>query len=380
MNTTEHLCKLGQSIWLDKISRSLLRSATLDKYISNYHVTGLTSNPAIFAKALSEDELYDEAILGLAAPDKSGSDVFFELALEDLNWAAELFSPVHQASEGVDGWVSMDISPLLANDANALIREAKRLHDIAQLDNLLINIAGNSAGLIAIEELIFAGIPINVTLLFSSGQYMRAASAYMRGIERRIDAGLDPKVASLASLFVSRWDVAVRDQVAAELHNKLGVAIAQRTYRAWQACIDSPRWQRLAMAGAMPQRLLWASTGCKDKTLSDNYYVQELAAPSTINTMPEETLLAFGDHGLIGHTMSFDGDNANEEIALFEAAGIDIEHLAVQLQLEGSAAFIVSWNAILATIAQKRSTRAARNTELDNSSGQCAMAYRIDNA
>ncbi len=354
MNTTEHLHKLGQSLWLDNITHDLLQSGRLDKYISSYDVTGLTSNPTIYEQAIRDGEFYNDAIKKLATPEKSSVDIFFDLAIADLTGAAALFAPVHKKTDAVDGWVSLEVSPLLANDASATIREALRLHAKANCANMFIKIPGTPSGLIAIEECIFQGVPVNVTLLFSDAQYVKAATAYLRAIERRIEAGLDPRVASVASIFVSRWDVTVKTKVDDELHNKLGVAIAQRTYRAYQELLDSPRWHRMAKAGAQPQRLLWASTGSKDLAISDTFYVQELASPCTINTMPEKTLLAFGDHGLIGHIMSADGDNSEEEIALFQNAGIDIDALAEQLQTEGTASFIKSWNALLEMISSKR--------------------------
>ncbi|PRC91056.1 transaldolase [Solimicrobium silvestre] len=363
MNTTQQLHDLGQSVWLDNITRELLQNGTLQNYIDNYNVTGLTSNPTIYEQAIRHSHFYDEEIKEKATEGKTNSEIFFELAIEDLRQAADLFAPIHKATSGVDGWVSLEISPLLANDVNATISEAIRLHESAQRENLFIKIPGTPSGCIAIEEVIFAGVPVNVTLLFSCEQYMKAGSAYMRAIERRIAAGLNPKVASVASLFVSRWDVAVKDKVPADLHNKLGIAIAQRTYRAYQHLLDSPRWLDLAKAGAQTQRLLWASTGSKDSAISDTFYVQELASPNTINTLPEKTLLTFGDHGLIGHTMSVDGDNAEQEIALFMKAGIDIDLLAGQLQTEGTASFTKSWNELLAMINSKSVTLANGEAE-----------------
>ena len=354
MNTTEHLHNLGQSIWLDNITRDLLQTGTLKKYIASYAVTGLTSNPTIYEQAIRDGAYYVEAIRKLSAPEKSNADIFFELAIADLTDAAKLFAAVHQQTNGVDGWVSLEVSPLLADKASETVREAAKLHHTANCKNMFIKIPGTPSGLVAIEESIFQGVPVNVTLLFSHGQFLKAASAYMRAIERRIEAGLDPKVASVASLFVSRWDVAVKDKVNAELHNKLGVAIAQRTYRAYRELLESPRWQRLGKLGAQPQRLLWASTGVKDPAIADTFYVQELASTNTINTMPEKTLLAFADHGLIGHSMAQDGDNADEEIGLFHKAGIDTEVLAEQLQGEGAAAFVKSWNALMESINTRR--------------------------
>lgn len=353
MRTTEHLHNLGQSLWLDNITRDLLQSGTLQKYIDDFNVTGLTSNPTLYEQAIRNSAVYDEPIQKKLAQGKTATDIFFELALEDLTQAADLLAPIHQATSKIDGWVSLEVSPLLANDADATVSEALRLHGSAVRDNLFIKIPGTPAGLIAIEEAIFAGVPVNVTLLFSSEQYLKAAAAYMRGIGRRLDAGLNPKIASVASLFVSRWDVAVKNKVPVELHNKLGVAIAQRTYRVYEELLKTPGWLHLENAGALTQRLLWASTGSKDLGISDVFYVQELASPNTINTMPEKTLLAFADHGLIGHTMSIDGDNSEQEIARFTQANIDIDSLAEQLQAEGVDSFTKSWHELLAMIAIK---------------------------
>ena len=299
MNATQQLHDLGQSLWLDNITRGLLTSGTLSRYIREFAVTGLTSNPTIFDHAIKNGDFYDAAIRKKALAGKSGEALFFELALEDLTQAADLFRPIHDATGGVDGWVSLEVSPLLADDTAGTIKAAAQLHARAQRPNLFIKIPGTRAGIPAIEESIFAGVPVNVTLLFSREHYIAAAEAYMRGIERRIAAGLDPKVASVASIFVSRWDVAVKDKVSAEFRNRLGIAIAMRTYKAYRDLLASKRWQKLAASGARPQRLLWASTGTKDPAAPDALYVEALAAPDTINTMPEKTLLAFADHGKV---------------------------------------------------------------------------------
>lgn len=372
MNTTEHLHKLGQSLWLDNISHDLIQSGRLQQYISGYDVTGLTSNPTVYEQAIREGAFYGAAIQKLNALEKSDEDIFFELAIADLTRAAGLFAPIHARTEGVDGWVCLEVSPVLANRTTETIQEAVNLHARAGCPNLLIKIPGTPAGLIAFEECIFHGVPVNVTLLFSCAQYVKTVTAYMRAIERRIQVGLDPRVISVASLFVSRWDVAVNSKVSQELHNKLGVAVAQQTNRVYQELLKSKRWQDLARAGAQPQRLLWASTGSKDASISDTFYVQELATPDTINTMPEKTLLAFGDHGLIGHTMSVDGDNAKEVLAGFKAAGIDVDALAEQLQIDGTASFIKSWNALLEMISTKRHTGSGKAGEPAQPEHHCA--------
>jgi transaldolase len=353
MNATRRLHDLGQSLWLDNITRALLTSGTLARYISDLAVTGLTSNPTIFDHAVKEGDFYDDAIRTRARAGASAEDLFFELALEDLTRAADLFRPIHDASGGADGWVSLEVSPLLADDCAATIGAAARLHARARRANLFIKIPGTRAGLPAIEESIFAGVPVNVTLLFSREHYLAAAEAYLRGIERRIAAGLDPKVASVASIFVSRWDVAVKDKVQAQLRNRLGIAIAMRTYQAYRDLLASPRWQKLAAAGARPQRLLWASTGTKDPAASDVAYVEALAVPQTINTMPEKTLLAFADHGKLGDAVRIDGGSAEALLAQFKRAGVDDEALAADLQREGTESFARSWRDLMLRIDSK---------------------------
>ncbi len=353
MNPTRQLHDLGQSLWLDNITRGLLTSGTLARYIRELAVTGLTSNPTIFDHAIANGDFYDDAIRKKALEDKSGEALFFELALEDLIQAADLFRPVHAATGGIDGWVSLEVSPLLADDTAGTIHAAARLHARAQRSNLFIKIPGTRAGIAAIEETIFAGVPVNVTLLFSREHYIAAAEAYMRGIERRIAAGLDAKVASVASIFVSRWDVAVKDKVSAQFHNRLGIAIAMRTYKAYRDLLASPRWRKLAAAGALPQRLLWASTGSKDPAAADTLYVDALAAPDTINTIPEKTLLAFADHGKVRGVLPVDGGYAEAVLAEFTREGVDDEALAARLQREGTAAFAKSWNDLMSRIAEK---------------------------
>ncbi|MGB5079688.1 MAG: transaldolase [Burkholderiales bacterium] len=353
MNPTRQLHDLGQSLWLDNITRALLTSGTLGRYIEEFAVTGLTSNPSIFDQAIRSAGAYDDAIRRKADEGKSGEALFFELALEDLTQAADLFRPVHDATGGVDGWVSLEVSPLLAEDTAGTVEAAARLHARAQRPNLFIKIPGTRAGNPAIEESVFAGVPINVTLLFSRGHYIASAQAYMRGIERRIAAGLDPKVDSVASIFVSRWDVAIKDRVSARLRNRLGIAIAMRTYKAYRDLLASKRWQELAASGARPQRLLWASTGTKDPAASDTLYLEALAAPDTINTIPEKTLLAFAGHGTAGSVLPVDGGDAEAVLAQFTREGIDDEALAADLQREGTEAFARSWSDLMSRIASK---------------------------
>ncbi len=353
MNATQQLHDLGQSLWLDNITRGLLTSGTLCRYIAEFSVTGLTSNPSIFDHAIKNAGFYDDAIRTKVFAGKSGEELFFELALEDLTQAADLLRPIHDATGGVDGWVSLEVSPLLADDTAASIKAATQLHARAQRPNLFIKIPGTREGLPAIEETIFAGVPVNVTLLFSREHYIAAAEAYMRGIERRIAAGRAPKVASVASIFISRWDVAVKDEVTDKLRNRLGIAIARRTYKAYSELLAAPRWRKLAGTGAQPQRLLWASTGTKDPEASDTLYIEALAAPETINTMPEKTLHAFAEHGEVKGTLPIDGGDAEEVLAAFAAVGVDDAALAVQLQREGTQSFDKSWNDLVACIALK---------------------------
>jgi transaldolase len=342
MKATQLLHNLGQSLWLDNITRDLLDSGTLKRYIDELSVTGLTSNPTIFDHAIKNSSAYDAAIIKTLDKGKSGEELFFELALEDLTRAADLFRPIYDRTNGVDGWVSLDVSPLLAYDSASTLAAAKELHARAGRPNLLVKIPGTNEGLPAIEEAIFAGVPVNVTLLFSHAHYVAAAEAFLRGIERRIDAGLQANVGSVASLFVSRWDAAIAGKVPAMLNNQLGITIAKRTYKAYRELLDSPRWQRIYNAGACPQRLLWASTGTKDPKASDVLDVKALAAPFTVNTMPENTLRALADHGEISEIMSADGGDYDTVLDEFATAGIDIYDLAAKLQDEGAKSFVSS--------------------------------------
>jgi len=361
MNPTGKLHDLGQSIWLDNITRDLLTNGTLQRYIDELSVTGLTSNPTIFDHAISNSATYDGPIRSAVRTGRSGEDLFFDLALQDLTEAADLFRPVFERTGGVDGWVSLEVSPLLAHDTASTRAAAKALHERAARRNLFIKIPGTPEGLPAIEEAIFAGVPINVTLLFSREQYVAAAEAYLRGIERRITAGLKPDVGSVASVFISRWDVAVAGKVPAALADRLGIAIAQRIYKAYNDLLGSPRWRRAANAGARAQRLLWASTGTKDPKASDVLYVKALAAPFTVNTMPEGTLNAFAEHGETGGILAADGGDAEAMLAKFAAAGIDIDALAAKLQDEGAKAFVASWVDLMSRLDAKSS--AARAAE-----------------
>lgn len=353
MKATQMLHNIGQSLWLDDFRRDLLEDGTLKRYSDELSVTGLTSNPTIFDHAIKNSSLYDESIRDKLARGTAGEALFFEIALEDLTKAADLFRPINDSTDGVDGWVSLEVSPLLAYDTASTVQSAKDLFARSRRPNLYIKIPGTKAGIPAIEESIFNGVPINVTLLFSREQYLAAAEAYLRGVERRIDAGLNPAVHSVASLFVSRWDVAVADKVPDTLHNQLGIAIANSTYKAYRTLLSSPRWQRAYNAGVRPQRLLWASTGTKDPKASDLLYIKALAAPFTVNTIPEKTLKAFANHGEITTLMAEDGGNCEEALAQFAAAGIDIDALATELQDKGAAAFVKSWNELLKVIESK---------------------------
>ena len=353
MKATQKLHEMGQSLWLDNITRGLLTSGTLRRYIEEFSVTGLTSNPTIFDHAIKNSRDYDDTIRRKLKEGKSIEAMFFGLALDDLTQAADLFRPTHDRTDGVDGWVSLEVSPLLAHDSKNTLAAAKELHARGRRPNIYIKIPGTSEGLPAIEEAIFAGVPVNVTLLFSREQYAAAADSYLRGLERRIAAGLTPDVSSVASIFISRWDVAVTGKVPEHLRNKLGIAIAMRTYKAYRTLIDSPRYQRVLNAGARPQRLLWASTGTKDPSASDLLYIKALAAPFTVNTMPEATLNALAEHGKLEGILPPHGGDCEEVLTRFAEAGIDIDALAIQLQDEGAASFVKSWKDLLDCIASK---------------------------
>jgi transaldolase len=353
MKATQLLHDLGQSLWLDNITRDLLNSGPLKRYIDELSVTGLTSNPTIFDHAIKNSTAYDAPIREKLAKGKSGETLFFELAIEDITRAADLFRPIYDRTNGVDGWVSLEVSPLLAHDTASTLAAAKILFAHAARPNLFIKIPGTKEGLPAIEEAIFAGIPVNVTLLFSREHYLAAAEAFLRGIERRINAGLNPNVGSVASVFISRWDTAVTGKVPDKLLNQLGIAIAKRTYKAYRSLLSSPRWQRVYNLGARPQRLLWASTGTKDPKASDVLYIKSLAAPFTVNTMPEGTLKALADHGELGASLPADGGDCEEVLTQFAKAGIDIDGLGAQLQDEGAKSFVKSWNDLMDVLASK---------------------------
>ena len=353
MKATQLLHNEGQSLWLDNITRDLLNSGTLRHYIDHLSITGLTSNPTIFDQAIKNSAAYDSLINGLSGQGRSAEALFFELALEDLTRAADLFRPIYEKTNGVDGWVSLEVSPLLAYDAASTLAAAKHLFARANRPNLLIKIPGTKPGFAAIEEAIFAGIPINVTLLFSCEQYVAAADAFLRGIERRIDAGLNPLVSSVASVFISRWDAAVTRKVPERLRNQLGIAIAKRTYKAANALLSSARWRRAYNLGARPQRLLWASTGTKDPKASDILYVKALAAPFTVNTMPEGTLRALATYTELGELLPSDGGDCEEVLAKFARAGVDVDALAAQLQREGADSFVNSWNDLMEVLSSK---------------------------
>ena len=358
--TTRKLHEIGQSLWLDNISRDMLGDGTLARYITEYSVTGLTSNPTIFEKAIGAGHAYDDQISELARGGRSDEALFFALAIDDLAHAADLFRPIHERSGGVDGWVSLEVSPLLVDDTRRTIEVAASLHAQAARPNVFIKIPGTRAGVPAIEESIFAGVPVNVTLLFSREQYLAVAEAYLRGIERRIAKGLDPKVESVASIFVSRWDTAVKDKLPADLQNRLGIAIGRRVYKAYRELLASARMQKFVAAGGHPQRLLWASTGTKDPAAPDTLYIEALAAPDTVNTMPDKTLLAFADHGRVGAPMPTDGGDAEAVIASIARHGVDIQALATQLQHEGGASFAKSWDALLGRLREKTAQLGAR--------------------
>lgn len=350
---TTLLYQIGQSLWLDNITRGLLDSGTLKKYIDELSVTGLTSNPTIFNNAIKNSNFYDHAIAQKVKEGKSGETLFFELAIEDLSRAADLFRPIYERTNGVDGWVSLEVSPKLAYDTESTLAAAKQLYAQAGCPNLFIKIPGTREGLPAIEEAIFAGVPVNVTLLFSPDHYRAAVAAYLRGIQRRIEAGLNPAVESVASVFVSRWDSAVAGKTPEEFRNRLGIAMAERTYKMYRDMLNSDRWMRLSNHGAHPQRLLWASTGTKDPNASDYLYIKALAAPNTINTIPEETLLKFGEHGELGRILSSGGGESDEAVYKMARLGTDMEALAAKLQTEAAESFVKSWEEMMSVVAQK---------------------------
>lgn len=353
MKATKQLHDLGQSLWLDNITRDILNDGTLKKYIEELSITGLTSNPTIFNHAIKNSTSYDAGIRDAMIKGLKGEQLFFSLAVEDLTMAADFFKPIHERTHGIDGWVSLEVSPLLAYDTATTTKVAKELHQEANRPNLFIKIPGTKEGLPAIEESIFAGVPVNVTLLFSCEQYLAAAEAYLRGIERRIEAGLSPHVSSVASVFISRWDVAVASKVPENLVNKLGVAVGEECYKAYCALISSPRYLKVLNSGASVQRLLMASTGTKDPKALDTLYVSGLAAPFTINTMPEKTLLAFGNHGQVTGSMAADGGDCDDTLAAFTKAGINLKELATTLQKEGADSFVASWNDLMKVIDSK---------------------------
>ncbi|CAB4244615.1 Transaldolase [Methylacidimicrobium sp. AP8] len=354
MKATQKLHDLGQSLWIDNISRQMLDDGRLERYIREYAVTGLTSNPTIFDHAIAKGHGYDEAIQEHAAHGLEGESLFFALAMEDLRRAADLFEPIYRETQGIDGWVSLEVSPLLAYDADRTLQEAKRIYKATERANLYVKIPGTREGLPAIAGAIAEGVPVNVTLLFSTDHYTAAADAYMRGLERRKAAGLDlGSVSSVASVFISRWDKAIMGKVPERLRNRLGIAVAKQTYKAYCEILASDRWRSLESAGARPQRLLWASTGTKDPQASDILYVRALAAPKTINTMPEETLLAFAEHGEIGELLPADGGDASAVLAEFREAGIDVPALAERLQRDGADAFVASWKDLLRSLAER---------------------------
>jgi len=353
MKATKQLHDLGQSLWLDNITRELLTSGTLRCYIDEFSLTGLTSNPTIFDLAIRNGNSYDDSIRQKTADGKSVEELFFELAFEDLHQAADLFRPIYDSTKGIDGFVSLDVSPLLAYDTTSTVKEVAKLHAQSRRPNVLIKIPGTPEGVPAIEDSTFAGVPVNVTLLFSREQYIASAEAYMRGIERRIAAGRDPKIHSVASVFISRWDKAVIGKVPETLRNRLGIAIAKHTYKSYRDLLESSRWRKLAEAGALPQRLLWGSTGTKDPAAPDIMYIEALAAPDTINTIPEKTLHAFADHGQVNDVMPRDGGDAENVLAEFSRAGVNVGELATELQREGAEAFDKSWNDLMECIGSK---------------------------
>jgi transaldolase len=351
--STAALQRVGQSLWLDQISRGLLDDGTLARSIRELHVTGLTSNPSIFNLAVKDTSFYDAALAALGTRGLAAEEAFFEIAIEDLRRAADLFRPAYDRTGGIDGWVSLEVSPRLAYDTAATVAQAKSLFARAARSNLFIKIPGTPAGLPAIEEAIFSGVPVNVTLLFTRGQYLAAAEAYLRGVERRIEAGLSPRVCSVASLFISRWDGATAKLLPPELANRLGIAVGETCYQAYRDLLAGDRFERLCSFGAMPQRLLFASTGTKDPALSPCLYVEALAAANSINTMPEKTLQAFAEHGRVAGTLSAGGGLGESVIAAVERTGVDVAALGEKLQRDGAELFVKSWDELLGVVEAK---------------------------
>lgn len=352
---TKNLQDQGVSLWMDNISRQMIDDKELERYIKEFSITGLTSNPSIFDKAIAQTTYYDSAIAKLNKPELNDEALFFELAIQDIQQAADLFLPVFHKTNGLDGFVSIEVSPLLAYDTESTLKSAREIHRKVNRPNVFIKIPGTPEGVPAIEAAIAEGIPINVTLLFSAEQYEASAMAYLRGIETRIKKGLNADVRSVASLFVSRWDKAVEDKAPENLKNKLGIAVAQKTYVAYLKFLKSPRVQRIMNFGTSPQRLLWASTGTKDPNASDVLYIKNLIAPYTINTIPDKTLMAFADHGEIGASLPCNPEAADHIIKQFADISVDYTQLAEQLQKEGAEAFNKSWNNLINSIATKRS-------------------------
>ena len=354
MNPAQALHQAGQSLWLDSINRKLLVSGTLARYIDTFAVTGLTSNPTILGHAMTASTDYDESLrTHLAAGTRDPQDLVYAVALEDLTAAADLFLPIYDATGVVAGFVSVEVPPGLAYDAAGSIALAHRLHEQARRPNLLVKIPGTPPGLTALEELISDGIGINVTLLFSDAHYLQTAEAYLRALERRAAAGQPLDVPSVASLFVSRWDKAADPLLPASLHGRLGLAVTQAVYASYRSLLTNERWTKLAAKGARPQRVLWASTSTKDPDFPDTYYLGKLAAPDTINTMPEQTLLAFADHGEVGEMMRPDYAAAQSCIADVAGHGIDVDMLGESLQRHGARAFEEDWASLLDAIAEK---------------------------
>jgi transaldolase len=360
LNPAQRLHALGQSLWLDSISRLMLRSGALARYVSELAVTGLTSNPTILGHAMAAGSDYDHSLARLVdAGVTDAQDLVYSLALEDLAEAAALFRPAWERTAGVDGYVSLEVPPDVAYDAQATIALARRLHDQAGFPNLLVKIPGTPPGLTAMEETITAGIGVNVTLLFSDTHYLRTADAYLRALERRRAAGLDLNVPSVASVFISRWDAAADPLLPPALHGRLGLAMAQKTYSSHLQLLSDKRWQTLAEAGARPQRVLWASTSTKDPDLPDSYYLGRLAAPDTIDTVPEKTLLAFADHGDPDQRLAPDYAAAERTISAIADAGVDVDILAERLQRQGAGAFGADWAALLDAMREKAGGPAA---------------------
>ena len=354
------LAEYGQSVWIDFLSRDLIRNGELERRMRDDAVVGVTSNPTIFQKAISSGAAYDEQLREVLEVERDPKEIFLRLAIKDVEDALDLLRPVWDGGSGQDGYVSLEVDPNLASDTAGTIEEAQRLHETIDRPNLFVKIPATKAGLPAIEEMIARGRSINVTLIFSLERYAEVAEAYIRGLERLAEAGGDPgKVASVASFFVSRVDTETDrrlDELGGhdELKGKLAIANAKLAYQRYKEIFAGNRWEALSSRGATTQRCLWASTSTKNPDYKDTLYVDELIGPETVNTMPLETIRAFQDHGIVADTLEADLDEARQVFADLEAAGVDYDDVTGTLEREGVQKFSDSFDELLGGIRAKR--------------------------